>query len=227
MSVDPRNFLMNTDYPIDKIIYLTSGSVTVNFSREVTIAHNLGFAPLIFGIWSLNSDFSTSQEFDMMSSDLYSPNYKYVSRIEADATNIYASFQNSEFTNVTFYYKIFAFEPTDVAETIKPTSSDTLTTNMLLDTDLNYLKLHDSGIKVVSSAPSTVTHNLGYLPTVMLWQEGGGAHANSIYPINQPTIYVHPNYSAYYPLTPSVTTTTINFPRTGTYHYRIYKDDQA
>lgn len=222
---DARNFLINTDYPMDKIIYMTSGSAVVNFSDEITIAHGLGFAPLVFGIWSLNSDFSTSQEFDMMSSDLYSPDYMYVTGLEADATNIYASFQNSEFSDVTFYYRIYAFEPSDEANAIAPTSSNTLTTNLLVDTDLNYLKLHSSGIKVVSSAPDTVTHNLGYLPTVMIWKEGGGVHAGSIYPIYQPTIYVHADYAIGYPLTPSVTDTTISFPTTGTYHYRIYADE--
>lgn len=224
---DARHFLLNTEYPLDKIIYMTSGSVVVNFSGEITIPHGLGFAPLVFGIWSLNSDFSTSQEFDMMSSDLYSPDYMYVTRLEADDTNIYASFQNSEFSNETFYYRLFAYEPTDSTADITPTSSDTLATNLLLDTDLNYLKLHSSGIKVVSSAPDTVTHNLGYIPVIMLWQEGGGSHANSIYPINQPTIYVHADYATGYPLTPRVTTTSIIFPSTGTYHYRIYIDEQA
>lgn len=227
MAVDPRNFLLNTDYPLDKIVYITSGSATVNFSDEITIAHGLGFAPLVFGIWSLDSDFSTSQEFDMMSSDLYSSNYPYVTRLEADATNIYASFQNSEFVDETFYYKLFALEPTDSTADIAPTSSDASAASFVLNTDLNYLKLHSSGIKVVSSAPDTVTHGLGYIPVVMLWQEGGGTHANSIYPINQPTIYVHADYVAGYPLTPSVTTTTISFPVTGTFHWRVYCDEQA
>ena len=64
-KVDPREFLLNTDYEMDKIIYFKEGKVNnpINNYETISIPHNLGFAPLIFGVCSFNSSFTNTRSF--------------------------------------------------------------------------------------------------------------------------------------------------------------------
>ena len=57
---NPNNFLINTDYPLDMIIYYKFYELTTNgsSSQTVTIPHGLGFTPLLFGVWSTTPDFA-------------------------------------------------------------------------------------------------------------------------------------------------------------------------
>ena len=59
-KVDPRDFLLNTDYEMDKIVYFKEGSLNSG-QTDVSIPHKLGFAPLIFGICAFNEDFSDAR----------------------------------------------------------------------------------------------------------------------------------------------------------------------
>lgn len=226
---DPRNFLLNTDHPLDKIVYMTSGSFTVSSStsKEVTITHSLGFIPLVFGVWSLDSSFSNPQEFDMLSSDLYAADFPYVTWLESDVNSVYITFQNNSGANKTMYYRIYAFEPSNSQSIINHTSNIVDFSSYIINTDLKYLKLYMSGIKIVTSPTEYVYHNLGYRPAVMLWEYNNFTHSNSITPINQPVLYVDSAYSTGFPFTPYVDTEKINFPTAGTFHYRIYLDDYS
>lgn len=63
---DPKNFLLNSDYPIDKVIKVISGSFTANANVYTTInvPHNLPELPLIIPQWSTTPDFSIVYDND-------------------------------------------------------------------------------------------------------------------------------------------------------------------
>jgi hypothetical protein len=206
---DPKKFLLNSDYPLDKIVYMTSGTFVSNAvgGGSVTIPHGLGFMPLPYIQWSLNSDFSTCQEITERPGDLYPTVFPYIVSYESNATNIIINFFNGALAQTTYYYRIICFMPTDINADV--TNIASLADDFILNTDYNYTKLFMSGI----NTSTTVTHNLGYVPQVMWWYESSADKILSPVNLGYPTTN-----------TPYVTTTTVVFPNTN-YHYRIYIDE--
>ena len=162
MAVDPRNFLFNTDYEMDKIIYFTSGSITAN-EYQKTITHNLGFKPLIFGVCATASDFSDPRTIPYENITQDNSIWFYA---KASASNRYLEFVNFSDQNAKMYYRIYAFEPSDSNADIVPTGDNA--SQFILNTDYNYCKLHSKG---ELNEGGTVTHNLGYIPQVLAWYE--------------------------------------------------------
>ena len=165
MAVDPRNFVLNTDYEMDKIIYFAEGSLNSG-QYDVDIAHGLSFAPLIFGVCAFNSDFSDARnvpyqrltQSDTVSFDML-----------ANATNIRLSYINSSGTPNKIYYRLYGFEPSGSAAIVPATSGNA--SNFILNTDYNYCKLLRKGTAAVGA---TISHNLGYIPQVLVWQVANG-----------------------------------------------------
>lgn len=210
MPVDPRKFLLNTDYEMDKIIYFTEGHTGVT-NTPLTISHGLGFAPLIFGVCAFNSDFTDSRSIPY--------NYTTASdsisfTVEATDTDIQINYSNTAQTPDDFYYRIYAFEPSNSTATVPPTNSSAK--EFVLNTDYNYCKLFQKGIL---NGDSTVTHNLGYIPQVLAWSE----ESNIIIPIEESTpvdpITNTPQYI-------TVTNTSIQTVGYTKVHYRIYYDEE-
>lgn len=167
MTADPRNFLVNTDYPMDKIIYMNSGSFTATTSGlgDIdAIEHGLPYRPHIAGSWSLNSDFSTSKEF-------YIPTYADLDGVYVecytDDTYVRIYSQNYSGSNKTIYWRIYGFMPSGITETASSTSS--LSSDFVFNTDYNYSKLWYSDLIPYSASPTVVTHNFGYRPQIMAW----------------------------------------------------------
>lgn len=211
---NPRNFLLNSDYPIDKVIFVRSGSFYYTAgSWSVDITHNLGFIPLPYVQWSLDADFSTVQETTEKPSGLNPYSFPHEMVYSADNTKITLIFYNQDLVATTYYYRIIAFMPSNINALIPEIAIDA--DKLTLDTDYNYTKLITSGINTTGE----VTHNLGYTPQVLWW----GERANKI---ETPMNYGASSYFA--GTTPSVTTTKVIFPDTTTYkyHYRIYADSQ-
>ena len=167
MAVDPRNFLLNTDYEMDKIIYFTAGSLTAS-EHTNTINHGLGFAPLIFGVCSPNSNFSDPRTIP----------YNYITQsntisftAKADSTKVTIELINYGDQNYRMHYRIYAFAPDNITATIAPTGDKA--NKFILNTDYNYCKLIKKGT-VSGSADTNVSHNLGYIPQVLAWREWNG-----------------------------------------------------
>ena len=208
MTVDPRDFLLNTDYEMDKIVYFNTGSL--NSGSSTSIQHNLGFIPLVFGVCSFNSDFSDPRTIPYN----YQLQSDYVTfSATADGTNINLSFNTANGSPGAIYYRIYAFEPSNSAATIAPTNNHA--SQFILNTDYNYCKLCKKGI---IDSDGSVSHNLGYIPQVLAWSESGGVitpidESTPSDPItNQPTQVI-------------VTTSSITFQNIGKAHYRIYYDE--
>lgn len=220
--MDSSDLLLNTDYPIDQYVCYSTGSVTASSGggfSTTTVAHGLGYAPLLYIQWSETSDFSTPRELLQNPSDLYSNAEPWVIRGWADATNVSFYFQNWGGSSKTIYFRAWGLAPSNVSADVPHTSGVSGLSNFILNTDMNYLKLYMEGRVVVSSAPTSVTHDLGYLPVVMVWVEDGTiGGAGSIAQEITPVLYIQ-----YGPTNATdVTTSELIFNDTGTYHYRIY-----
>ena len=206
--MDPRNFLLNTDYPMDKVIYLNSGShsMTGGGGSIKQFAHNLGFTPLIIGTWSFNSNFLTSREGGMFTAEGTDPTTAYTT-FSANATDITIDCFNPGAT-ATIYYRIYGFMPSDVNADVAFTAS--LAENFQFNTDFNYTKLFSSS--VASAGTSTITHNLGYRPQVLTWIEDSTIYGT--------TAIVDSGFVK------ATTTTVVIISPTKSVHYRIYADGQ-
>lgn len=208
MAVDPRNFLLNTDYEMDKIIYFSEGSVDTG--QTVTLSHGLSFIPLVFGVCAFNSDFSDSRTIPY--------NYTTASNsitfdIQSTATNVSLTFSDQSGSQSKMYYRIYGFEPTNSSAAVAPTNEHAK--KFVLNTDYNYCKLYKKGIQ---NGDGSVAHNLGYIPQVLVWREA----SNAIYPVEQST---PSDPISNYPEQVQVTTQNISFQNIGKAHYRIYYDE--
>ncbi len=208
-----NNFILNTDYPMDQIIYMTSGSYTQVGSGDVgttiSIPHGLSFRPLLIGSWSTLSDFSITKEMFM---PIYSDvDGTYVSIYSNDTNLLIHGFKNTT-GNQTIYYRVFGFMPSNVNVDVNTTASNS--DIFVFSTDYNYTKLLYSGI-ATAAATTTITHNLGYNPQVIAWAKDIS--------ITYGTGVINQDYDSYI----TVTTTTVVIHSTAKdVHYRIYADGQ-
>ena len=205
---DPRDFLLNTDYEMDKIVYFEQGEISEG--QTITLPHKLGFAPLVFGICSFNSDYSDARSIP----------YQKQTQDELIDFQIFATTSDVQITYVNYadnppkmYYRIYAFEPADSHAKIGATSK--YAKQFILNTDYNYCKLWKKGISVGNE---TITHNFGYLPQVMAWQEANGGITPLEYSLLNDPWGNTPTYA-------KITTTTVEFTNLGRLHYRIYYDE--
>jgi len=167
-----NSFSLTTDYPLDKIIYQTTGSLVVPASTptSVDIPHGLPFTPLSNLVYSTTSDFAVSY----VSGSGPSPTDPSLYQLGIDVTLSSTGTNNSiAVTNfftydVTIYYRLYSFEPIGSSATLLFTnvSSDTFE----LNTDYNYSKLYLEG-KINLATTTTVVHGLGYIPQTESWIE--------------------------------------------------------
>lgn len=167
---DPRNFLFHSDYPIDKILFTTQGSVTLKGeSKEVRVSHGLPYIPLVLGSWSFDQNFENTYEFGWFT--FYIPNIPQVA-CSADSSDLI--FTTSEaHAGKTIFYKIFGFPPATYTGDFLSFNGDISGLNF--NSDLNYLKLEKEGsVFVTSNGQAIINHDLGYKPFVFVWQDIGG-----------------------------------------------------
>lgn len=215
---DAAKMDLSTDYPLDKIIYITTGSFSIpgNDFVDLPIAHNLSFTPLMDGTYSTTPDFSISYDVGSGSPYASSTGFFAISNyIDADATNVNFHAINYTPSTVTVYYRFFGLMPSNVNALASFTSSTA--DDFVLNTDYNYTKLLYAGI---TSTDITITHNLGYRPQVVIWGEVAGTITKIRFSdVNNPD----PPYLV------KVTNTNvqINMSSSGVYacHYRIYLDN--
>lgn len=217
-----RRMTFSGDYGMDKWVSYKEGSVSVSGFSSQTAAptHNLGAIPLIYTQWSETSDFGTPLEVAQAPNDLYPLSEPWVTRTWADATTLNFQFLNQGSASKTVYYRMWALPTHNWSNSVESTSTISGLSPFTFNGEQNYLKLFQAG-RIVVSTPTSIAHNLGYLPTTMVWEEGG--MLGGIAPVFQPIGYIDPMLSAEgIPLSPGVTNNTIEFPSSGTFHYRIY-----
>jgi len=163
-----NNLLLSTDFPLDKIIYMNSGSISVpsGSSLDINVPHNLPFRPLLIATWSTTADFAISYEQGVSGfTDLSIPQLS----VQSTPTDIRFLPLNYTGSTLTYYWRVFGFMPSDVdAEAIFTSAT---ADSFVLNTDYNYTKLWDSGIKLWASGTQTIDHNFGYRPQIEIWFE--------------------------------------------------------
>lgn len=218
LMANVKNFLFNSDYEQDKIIYfkqLNNVPTSNGSSPSSTIAHGLPFMPLVFGVWSTSEDFSDTRTFGFVPESTL----PYCT-IQADATNI--TIYNYYTSPV--YVRIYAFEPSTSTADIGRTSQNAST--FVFNTDYNYSKLFAKG---TLTAGRSVNHNLGYLPQVMAWEEYNNTGGHYIQPYSYSNALLGSLSGTNYGTGLTLTNSNLNYIGSGSYlpviHYRIYYDE--
>lgn len=174
---NPTDFLLNTDYEMDKITYFYEGKISGTYAN---INHDLPFAPLVFGVWSKTSDFSEPHSFsyaniqDPLTDEHIIESVGITSNKVSSGNYIYV---DKNYTPGDIYVRIYGFEPDDSYANVGSTSKKAK--EFILNTDYNYRKIAKKGKVEVAHTeggatyfdPVTIDHNLGYKPQVMVWYE--------------------------------------------------------
>jgi hypothetical protein len=190
---------------MDKIVYFTSGTLNAN-QTDITTPHKLPFTPLLFGVCAFNEDFSDARSVPFQ----YLTQQNTIQFIaSANSTNVRLSYINYSGSPAKIYYRLYGFEPSDSRGTVGATSKHAK--QFILNTDYNYCKLYKKGIAAVGD---TITHNLGYIPQTLVWQQANG------------WVFLVENSSTSAAIIITDTAITFNYPSLGTdkFHYRIYYD---
>lgn len=171
-KVDPNDFLLNTDYEMDKLVLVKEGKLDA--PQTISFPHNLPFRPLVFGLCSFKENFSSPSPSPFYKDPEFigspQPFIQYKVRFSAavygdDITVVYANSNNDP---QPIYYRLYAFEPTDSYAKVPPTKN--YATLFTLDTDRNYRKLYKKGLVEIGKSV-TIKHDFGYIPQVMVWYD--------------------------------------------------------
>lgn len=181
---DARRFIFNSDYPTPYLVYNSGvlslvGKKAANGDPTTTIKtfrHNLPFTPLLAGVWSLDSDFTTAHDITNVWAEysatplVYDMRFKYRLDFAADETYIYVSCENYTSSDVTIYIKLTGFIPPDYSGDVTELFDDS---SFTLNSDYVYRKIAFAGSVDIADAgfDVNISHNLGYVPQVRTWEE--------------------------------------------------------
>lgn len=167
---NPNNFVLDSDYPMDKITYFHEAEYNylptiVDF---ITVQHNLGYAPLV---WAIVSE-------DNWESTISTPSSNPIINVtsNSDSIRIYAAKSGA---SSPFKIRIFGLAPYGSAPSRDETAMNA--SKFMVDSDYGYAKLAVSGSNTTDSAGKlTVSHSLGHAAVVMGWENDAGIGWNRI-----------------------------------------------
>lgn len=171
MVQDARHFLVTSDHPTPAIVWKYEGSIA-NIPgidmKSTTVTHNLGFTPLIMGLWSDNSGFNPAYDIsNAYGNPDYSNGFLQLNECGTDTTTVHISGYNSSTSTKTLYFKLFAYAPPDYNGSV-PSVGDV--THFVLNSDNNTPKIIKEGyVDLQSNQSTTIAHNLGYTPQAKVW----------------------------------------------------------
>lgn len=178
-----KDFLLTTDFPLDKITYLTTGSFNISPYGSpgsivtVTFPHNLPSMPLVNMVWSDTPNFITSYMSGSSPSpiDITRNIVGVQNTIYASATDIVIDASNFLNNGFTFYYRIYGFEKSGETNDYNPTSN--ASDDFILNTDYNYTKLYiDTSTTVATN--NIIPHNLSYISQIEAFIERPAGFGN-------------------------------------------------
>lgn len=220
MTVDFRKFKFNSRMPMDNVVFTYEDEVVNELPEEsgfsITIVHDLGFAPLVFGIFSTNNGESW-RDINFFSGQAYG------GVVSADSVNIIASVGIQERVSV-FKVRIFGFMPSDVSRSVIPPMP---LSKFYINTRNKYDALVSAGTFQCANSSSEqliLSHGLGYVPRVMIWGETSG---NVVQLYDSNIIDAIDQHDYFYPI---ITNTDLKIVFDSTFsgaippkiHYRIY-----
>lgn len=219
--------LINSDYPLDKIVYLLETPFTVNPGNvEFSVPHNLPFTPLLKAVWSTDPGFSVTYNIGdgVPDSNPLIVFSTIGTDVSATSTNARVYFIRNAPTSQVVYIRIWGYMPSNINDIVPPTaiSGD----KFVVNSDYNYTKLFMAGVTSSSSTPglaTSVDHNLGYYPQNDVWAVHDGATFSLSYtqvlfglPDTGGTVVTPTSLAMYRTFYPS---------SAWSFHYRIYMDE--
>ena len=177
---NPRNFIINTDYPVDHVVYIKD--LVVPFSSTgIEIEHGLGFAPLLMGLFSTD-DWNTSMPIDTPASS-----GDNIGNLQTETTQRVIRLINYGRLNRPVKARLFGLMPSNVNIDVIPPKIRY--SNFNFNTDFNYSKLVKAGVFNANwnSGENIVYHHgLGYIPEVEAWQEDNSGVVKKFFNIYDP-----------------------------------------
>lgn len=159
------DFVLNTEYPADKIVWLEEGTISANAGNNtIQLPNPLGVNLFVRGVWSRDG-FNNAFEFGTnkyMDGSLVQDFTSYVTSSTSEVNaHIYLN------SGVTVQYRLWGV--VNEAETqnldINGTATDT-TNRFIVNTEYNLPRLYAEGY----ASPNTdFVHNLGFIPYVDVW----------------------------------------------------------
>lgn len=183
----PNDYQINTNYPIDKIVFLKELSFKLddNGLFEQKVAHGLQSIPfsnavISFDNWQTTYQAGTSR----MARQYYSEEFN----VYSDNTNVTVSGMFSEHTGENALVRMWGVFDSTTDATANPTRQ--LSNNkFVLNSRYNYLKLVKDGIIDVSDGVNReIKHGFGYMPIVELWAESAYDNLGFRY-YNRPDVF--------------------------------------
>lgn len=190
--MDQKDFIFNSDYPVDKIVWLEQGTATTDAGGVIrkTIPHNLLATPFVKGVYSYD-DWQTTWMFGSVK--IVELAYDVYSELGADDTNVYVSIDlfntatGTPLANTTVKYKIWGvWNESDTYSTEAQATAGQGSTKFLFNTDYNYPRLVMEGYL---DKGKTAAYNLDNIPYCDLW-----AYQNMIIDLNNTTKKVWMNW---------------------------------
>lgn len=167
------HFIFNSDYPVDKIVWLYEGQYTTPSGNTIQNIYipiqellNSKYTIFIKGAVTVD-DWATS----IMIGTRYSRSGKNasVSMNWESGTNarIHLSSDLRSYPSKTAKYRLWGVVRDDIQQAVDyPKNSSTSKAKLIFNTELNYPRLYKDG---VAMSGETVEHNLGKIPYVDYW----------------------------------------------------------
>lgn len=192
MVANPKmlgHFIFNSDYPVDKIVWLKEGQYTSS-SSDTTLQNiyismgdvfNSNLTIFVKGAVTVDN-WATS----IMIGALYSRPGESASVTMAwestDGGRIHLTSDMRSYKNKTIRYRLWGVVRDDVQQAVDyPKNATVGKTKLVFNSELNYPRLYKDG---VAKSGQTVYHNLGKIPYVDYWyitqNSSGTVTANSI-----------------------------------------------
>lgn len=159
-----NDFLFNSDYPIDKVIWTWEGDVPASGYAK-TIAHGLGAVPFCKGI-ATTDNWNTTISSGAGTLDASAQNFNNSLDIGSDGTNVYIWWYGTATAKVRVWG---VFDETTTQNVDAAPTAQVSDGKFIFNTDYKYPALVKEGTVDVSSANVTITHNLGYIPVCDIW----------------------------------------------------------
>lgn len=175
-----RNFEFNSKYPMDNVCFVYEGTLSLSYgSGSTTISHSLGFAPLAFGLYSIDGG-NTWTDIDFQAVSIgFGQILSRTSVIEV-SLSLYSQPESAKI-------RVFGFMPSNISASV---SAPTPLSRFYLNTNYGYDTLIAKGVNTIPTSSSETlvyTHNLGYVPRVMMWSESTDTQGLVIRRQNQAT----------------------------------------
>ena len=177
---DPRRFIFNSDFPIDHVVYIREEDVPFS-SSGVEIGHNLGFTPLLMGLFSADN-WASSMPIDTPASS-----GDNVGNVQVESNRYSIKLINYGRLNRPIKVRLFGLMPSDVNVDVSPPQVRYSRFNF--NTDFNYSKLVKAGVFNThwNSGENIVYHHgLGYIPEVEVWQEDNSGVVKKLFNVYDP-----------------------------------------